>query len=201
MREGQISVRGTPARPISITEVARTAYHDAPALPPGMSPGLEVTARHTASGITFANATHVCICEVDPVSFRVTIPRYIVSGDCGVVINPSVVEGQIAGGVVQGLGGVLYEHFAYDASGNPLSGTFMDYLLPTASEVPIIEYTHIETPAAGPGGYKGVGEGGAIASPPAIINAIADALQMDLLSQPLGPSALYGYVAQAKSNH
>ena len=81
------------------------------------------------------------------------------------MINPNVVEGQIAGGTVQGIGGALFEHLAYDDDGNPLATTFMDYLLPTAAEVPMIEYGHIETPSPGPGGYKGVGEGGAIGAP------------------------------------
>jgi aerobic carbon-monoxide dehydrogenase large subunit len=106
----------------------------------------------------------------------VTILRYVVSEDCGVMINPMVVEGQIAGGVVQGIGGALYEHMVYDTDGNPLTTTFLDYLLPTAAEVPVLEYGHLETPSALPGGAKGMGEGGAIASPPAIANAINDAL-------------------------
>ena len=92
------------------------------------------------------------------------------------MINPNVVEGQIAGGVAQGIGGVLYEHLAYDDDGNPLTTTFADYLLPAATEVPPIEYVHVETPSPGPGGYKGVGEGGAIGSPPAVVNAVADAI-------------------------
>ena len=92
------------------------------------------------------------------------------------MINPNVVEGQIAGGAVQGIGGALLEHLAYDEDGNPIATTFMDYLLPTATDVPIIEYGHIETPSPGPGGYKGVGEGGAIGAPPAVVNAVDDAL-------------------------
>ena len=92
------------------------------------------------------------------------------------MINPNVVEGQIAGGTVQGIGGALYEHLAYDEDGNPITTTFMDYLIPTAAEVPMIEYGHVETPSPGPGGYKGVGEGGAIGAPPAVVNAVADAL-------------------------
>ncbi len=94
------------------------------------------------------------------------ILRYVVSEDCGVMINPMIVEGQIAGGVVQGIGGTLYEHFVYDDDGNPLTTTFMDYLLPTTTEVPTIEYGHVETPSPTPGGHKGMGEGGAIGSPP-----------------------------------
>ncbi len=122
------------------------------------------------------NATHLCTCEVDVTTGRVRLLRYIVSEDCGPMINPSVVEGQIAGGTAQGIGGVLFEHLAYDDDGNPITTTFMDYLLPTATDVPPIEYGHIETPSPGPGGYKGVGEGGAIGSPPAVVNAVADAL-------------------------
>lgn len=188
---GEISVRGSPAASISLRELAHAAYHNANVVPPDTEPGLETTARFAADGTTFANATHACICEVDHASFRVRILRYVVASDCGVVINPGIVEGQIAGGVVQGLGGVLLEHFVYDKSGNPLCTTFMDYLLPTATEVPRIEFVHRQTPASGLGGYKGVGEGGAIASPAAIINAVADALQLDLLAQPLDPSSLF----------
>ena len=125
----------------------------------------------------------------------VSLLRYIVSEDCGPMINPSVVEGQIAGGAVQGIGGALYEHLAYDEDGNPVSTTFMDYLLPTAAEVPIIEYGHIETPGPGPGGYKGVGEGGAIGAPPAVVNAVADALSpfgVTITRLPLGPAQVLG---------
>ena len=135
---------------------------------------------------------------------RVTLQRYVVSEDCGVMINPTVVEGQIAGGVVQGIGGVLYEHMAYDDAGNPLSTTFVDYLLPTATEVPIIEYGHIETPApTNPGGYKGMGEGGAIGSPPAVFNAVADALSLigaTVTSQPLGPADVVRAIDDATIN-
>ena len=106
------------------------------------------------------------------------------------MINPSVVEGQIAGGVAQGIGGVLLEHLAYDDDGNPVATTFMDYLLPTATDVPEIEYGHIETPGPGPGGYKGVGEGGAIGAPPAVINAVADAIGVDITRLPITPPSV-----------
>jgi carbon-monoxide dehydrogenase large subunit len=118
----------------------------------------------------------VCTCEVDVDTGRVELLCYIVSEDCGPMINPDVVEGQIAGGVVQGIGGVLFEHLAYDDAGNPLATSFLDYLVPSAAEVPAIEFGHVETPSPGPGGYKGVGEGGAIGAPPAVVNAVADAL-------------------------
>jgi aerobic carbon-monoxide dehydrogenase large subunit len=174
---GLISVRGTPARNLTLRDVASTAYMNPAALPPGMAPELEV--HHRFRGETpfvFSNACHLCTVEIHPVTGMVRILRYIVSEDCGVMINPSIVEGQIAGGAVQGIGGALFEDFVYDADGNPLTTTFLDYLLPTAGDVPIIEYGHIETPASTPGGFKGVGEGGAIGAPAAVANAVNDAL-------------------------
>jgi len=95
-----------------------------------------------------------------------------------VMINPAIVEGQIAGGVAQGIGGALLEDFRYDADGNPLTTTFLDYLLPTATDIPAIEYGHVETPATTPGHFKGVGEGGAIGAPAAVANAVNDALAL-----------------------
>lgn len=116
------------------------------------------------------------------------------------MINPKIVKGQVFGGVVQGLGGVLYEHMPYDDDGNPLASTFVDYLLPTACEVPTIEVGHIESPAANPLGVKGMGEGGAIASPAAVINAVADALSplgVTISGSPLGPRQILDMVAGA----
>ena len=187
-------VRGTPSTGISFGDLAIIAHSDPSSLPAGIPAGLEASARYTAaSGSVWVNATHVCTCEVDATTGRVRLLRYIVGEDCGPMINPKVVEGQIAGGVVQGIGGVLYEHLAYDDHGNPVTTTFLDYLLPTASDVPPIEYVHVETPSPGPGGYKGVGEGGAIGAPPAVVNAVADALVpfgVTVTRLPLGPSQI-----------
>ncbi|OLT16575.1 xanthine dehydrogenase [Actinomadura sp. CNU-125] len=198
---GRARVRGVPDAEVSLAEIAETAYFQPEALPPGVPPGLEHSGRyHPDNPIIFANATHLCTCEVDVVTGQVTLLRYIVSEDCGPMINPNVVEGQIAGGVVQGIGGALYEHLAYDEEGNPIATTFMDYLLPTAAEVPTIEYGHIETPAAGPGGYKGVGEGGAIGAPPAVVNAVADALApfgAEITRLPLTPESIVALVRAA----
>ncbi len=195
LADSRATVRGTPSVGISLAEIAAAAYFEpATRLPPGVPAGLEASARYTAEVASiWVNATHVCTCEVDPATGEVKLLRYIVSEDCGPMINPNVVEGQIAGGTVQGIGGVLYEHLSYDEDGNPTATTFMDYLLPTAAEVPVIEYGHIETPSAGPGGYKGVGEGGAIGAPPAVVNAVADALSpfgVTVTRLPLSPSRI-----------
>lgn len=190
------SVRGDPETGVTYRELASLAYLDPYSLPPGVPAGLEATARYRPdSRFIWVNATHVCTCEIDVSTGQVTLLRYIVSEDCGPMINPNVVEGQIAGGAVQGIGGALYEHLAYDEDGNPVTTTFMDYLLPTAAEVPVIEYGHIETPGPGPGGYKGVGEGGAIGAPPAVVNAVADALSpfdVTVSRLPLGPAQVLG---------
>ncbi|MBV9255208.1 MAG: xanthine dehydrogenase family protein, partial [Actinobacteria bacterium] len=167
------SVRGSPATGVSLADIAAIAYFSPAALPDGVPAGLEASGRYHADVMSvWANATHVCTCEVDAETGVVTLLRYIVSEDCGPMINPAVVEGQIAGGSVQGIGGALYEHLAYDGDANPIASTFMDYLLPTMAEIPTIEYGHVETPSPGPGGYKGVGEGGAIGAPPAVANAV-----------------------------
>jgi carbon-monoxide dehydrogenase large subunit len=127
--------------------------------------------------------------------------RYVISEDCGPMINPTVVDGQIAGGVVQGLGGVLLEDFVYDESGNPLTATFVDYLLPTSTEVPTIEVAHIESRSStNPSGFKGMGEGGAIGSHAAVANAVGDALAhlgIDVLRTPLGPNDIHALLVAA----
>lgn len=178
--DGVAGVRGTPARSRTVAEIARAAYLEVGNLPPGMEPGLEVVHRYSKSDAPFvySNACHLCTVEIDPRTGAVRLLRYIVSEDCGVMINPSVVEGQIAGGAVQGIGGALLEDFVYDEHGNPLTTTFLDYLLPTVADVPAIEYGHVETPASTPGHYKGVGEGGAIGAPAAVANAVNDALAL-----------------------
>ena len=190
--DGKAFVRGTPAGGVAIADIAALSYFETHKLPPGTPSGLEASERYTKSMMpVWANATHVCTVEVDVATGKVTIVRYIVAEDCGPMINPTVVEGQIAGGTVQGIGGALLEELAYDDDGNPVTTTFMDYLLPTAADVPTIEYGHgVVTPSSGPGGYKGVGEGGAIGAPPAVINAVADALGVDVSRLPLSPEAV-----------
>ena len=134
---GQARVRGTPSAGLSIAEIAQIAYFQLHTLPPDFPAGLEASARYRAQvPLIWTNATHVCTCEVDVTTGLVRLLRYIVSEDCGPMINPAVVEGQIAGGTVQGIGGVLYEHLVYDDDGNPVTTTFVDYLLQTTTKSP-----------------------------------------------------------------
>jgi carbon-monoxide dehydrogenase large subunit len=200
LADGRAGVRGSPGASLTIAEIADLAYFGGQQLPPDIPMGLEASARYRAEAfVVWANATHVCTCEVDIETGQVRLLRYVVAEDCGPMINPNVVEGQIAGGTVQGIGGALFEEISWDGDGNPLATTFVDYLVPTSTEVPAIEYVHMEgSPGPGPGGYKGVGEGGAIAAPAAVANAVADALApfgvtVDRL--PLTPSAVRALIA------
>ena len=203
LADSRATVAGTPSKGVTLAEIAHTAYMDLWSLPPGTPPGLEATARYASvAGSIWVNATHVCTCEVDVDTGKVQLLRYIVSEDCGPMINPDIVEGQIAGGVAQGIGNALYEHLAVDEDGNPLATTLMDYLVPSAVEIPPIEYGHIETPSPGPGGYKGVGEGGAIGAPPAVVNAVADALApfgVTITRLPLSPDRIVALLKEAQS--
>jgi carbon-monoxide dehydrogenase large subunit len=191
-----VFVRGTPSRSVSLQDIATMAYRSSGDLPPEIASGLEATMRFRPTQFpTWSNATHICVVEIDPLSWVPKIIRYIVSEDCGKMINPMVVEGQIFGGAVQGMGGVLLEDFVYDADGNPLTTTFMDYLPMTTSEVPNIEIGHIETDSTtNPGGFKGMGEGGAIGSHAAVANAVADALAplgIEINELPVTPERLF----------
>ena len=176
---GQCRVRGVPARSMSVAELARIAYHRAEKLPPGESIGLEATQAYDAppgTG-TFTNSAQLALVEVDPETGGVKILRYLIVEDCGRMINPLVVEGQIHGGIVQGLGTALFEESVYDEQGQLLNLSFLDYLMPAAPEMPDLEIHHLETPSPFTiGGIKGIGEGGAIAPGAVIANAVSDAL-------------------------
>ncbi len=196
-------IKGDPeGQSLSMAEIAAAAYLLNPAaLPPGAELGLELTQRYHAPAWMFSNACHAVTVEIDRDTGMVHILRYVISEDCGEMINPNVVEGQTAGGVVQGIGGVLYEHFRYDDAGNPTTTTFMDYLLPTAAEVPDLEYGHVITPALTPGGHKGLGEGGAIAAPAAMLNAVRDALAplgISVTDQPMSPDRIIELIEEAE---
>jgi aerobic carbon-monoxide dehydrogenase large subunit len=178
--DGRIHVAGSPERGVAIADLARWAYHRPERLPDGMEPLIEAVATYDAapgSG-TFANAAHVALVEVDAETGSVRTIGYWVVEDCGRMINPLVVDGQVHGGVAQGLGGALLEEFVYDQDGQLLTTTFMDYLLPGTTDIPRIEVAHLETPSPFTiKGIKGMGEGGAIGPGPAIAAALEDALR------------------------
>lgn len=175
--DGKVAVRGVPASALTLAEVAAAARTPG-RLPPELEGDIEVTAAFDGGEGGWAGGTHAAIVEVDADTGLVRVERYVVAEDCGVLINPAIVEGQIRGGVAQGIGAVLLERSAYDEeSGQYMSSTFMDYLLPTASEIPRIEIEHLETvPLDSDVNFRGVGEGGMIVAPPTIGNAIEDAL-------------------------
>lgn len=199
IENGLVQVRGVEEMSRPLREIAQVAYNEPHRMPPGMQPGLEAQYRYHPPMITFSSAAHACVVEVERDTGLVKILRWVCSEDCGVVINPAIVEGQIAGGIAQAIGSVLLENMAYDASGNPTAVTFKDYLLPTAADMPDLEYVHLCTPSKSEGGFRGVGEGGAIIGPPTLVNAIADALSpFGVLSVelPLSPSKLLALMDQ-----
>ncbi|CAN7586673.1 xanthine dehydrogenase family protein molybdopterin-binding subunit [Phenylobacterium sp. LjRoot219] len=174
---GVVRVAGAPEMTRSLREIAEIAYGEPARLPPGLETGLEAQVRYDPPPMTFTSAAHACVVEVDAETGFVKILRWIASEDCGVMINPAVVEGQVAGGLAQAIGSVLLEEAGYDARGNPIAATYKDYLLPTIFDVPDFEHLHgASTPARNEGGFRGVGEGGCIIGPPTLVNAIADAL-------------------------
>jgi carbon-monoxide dehydrogenase large subunit len=177
--DGRVVVKGAPTRGISISEMARWAYHRPEKLPAGMEPSLEAVAAYDAPpGLgTFANAAHLALIEVDPDLGKIELLRYVVVEDCGQMINPLIVKGQVHGGVAQGIGGALLEELIYDDQGQLTTSTFMDYLLPGSTDIPNIEVGHLESPSPFTvEGIKGMGEGGTIAPGPALASALADAL-------------------------
>src|SRR5262249_39764118 len=172
------------------------------ARPPAVSPDFEATVYHHQPTVTYTSAVHLAHVEVDVGTGAVRLLRYLVAHDCGKVINPVIVDGQIHGGVAQGVGGGLLEEMIYDEQGQLMTGTLMDYLIPTAMELPAIETVHLEYPSPrNPLGIKGIGEGGAISPPAAIANAVEDALRpfgARVTRAPLGPSAVLALISAAK---
>jgi CO/xanthine dehydrogenase Mo-binding subunit len=200
---GKVTVRGAPSRSVTLAELAARANPLRGAVEPGTEPGLEATSYFGPERPATASGVHAMIVEVDPGTLAVEVKRYVVVHDCGRVLNPLILEGQIQGGVAQGLGNAFYEQLHYDAQGQLMNATFMDYLLPGATEVPDIASSHLETPAPGnPLGAKGAGEAGAIPVGAVFAQAVEDALAIDgleILEIPLSPNRLYEIVTEAKA--
>jgi carbon-monoxide dehydrogenase large subunit len=192
---GSVRVADDPGRSIGLGDLARRANPLRGAVRPGTEPGLEATAYFGPDRGSTASGVHAMQVEVDPETAMVKILRYVVVHDCGRVINPLIVEGQIQGGVAHGIGNAFFEQLRYDESGQLLNASFMDYLLPTASEVPSAEISHAETPSPlNPLGVKGVGEAGCIPTGAAFAQAVEDALGdpgLEILEIPLSPNRLY----------
>lgn len=181
---------------LTYEEIADIAYLRAHLLPKGIEPGLSVTATFDVfNDGTFSNATHACVVELHAGTGQVEILRYVCVEDCGVAINPQVVEGQCRGGIAQGIAGALFEQVTYDAQGEPSATGFMDYKVPTAHEIPDVLIHHLETPCAfTETGAKGAGEGGTIGAPAAVLNAVNDALRptgVELDHTPITPETVH----------
>jgi carbon-monoxide dehydrogenase large subunit len=175
LENGAAKVAGTD-RSVTIAALAREAYTQTHRFKGEIEPGMTETATYDPSG-TFSNACHIAMVEVEADTGKVKIDRYIVAEDAGLLINPMIADGQVHGGVAQGIGNALLEEIIYDESGNILSTTLADFLPPTAHEIPVIELHHMETPSTqSVTKAKGLGEGGGIGAPAAVINAINDAL-------------------------
>jgi carbon-monoxide dehydrogenase large subunit len=176
VEDGRVFVRGSPGRGLTFSSIVRASLPTFQA-PGAVEPDFEATTYQGVPTVTYASAVHVAVVEVDPETGRVSLLRYVVAHDCGRVINPLLVDGQIHGGVAQGIGGGLGEEIVYDAGGQLLTGSLMDYAVPRADELPFIETVHLEHRSPrNPLEVKGVGEGGAISPPAALANAIEDAL-------------------------
>ncbi|HKZ55820.1 MAG TPA: xanthine dehydrogenase family protein molybdopterin-binding subunit [Anaerolineales bacterium] len=203
LAQGQVRVKGAPGRAIALGELARQANPLRGAVRPGTEPGLEATCYFGPARGATANGVHAMIVEVDPETLLVKVHKYVVVHDCGRVINPMILEGQVHGGVAQGLGNAFYEQLVWDENGQLLNGSFMDFLLPTSLDVPPIEVGHVETPSPlNPLGIKGAGEAGAIPVAPLFAQAVEDALGvegLEICEIPLSPNRLWELVQEARS--
>jgi aerobic carbon-monoxide dehydrogenase large subunit len=193
-----------PGRSIRLGALALKANPMRGAVKPGTEPGLEATSYFGPERGTTAAGVHAMIVEIDPETLQVTIQKYVVVHDCGEVINPLILDGQIQGGVAQGIGNAFFEELVFDDAGQLQNASFMDYLLPTALDVPRIESGHTVTPSPlNPLGVKGAGEAGAIPVGPLFVQAVEDALGLqglEILEIPLKPSRIWELVEAAKGN-
>ena len=196
-RDGQIRVKGDPSKSMSTAEAGFLAFMG-DKLPPGLEPGLDATRRFEPPNFVFPFGTHVCVVEIDQQTGAVHVLRYVAVDDCGRVLNPMIVEGQVHGGIAQGLAQALFEEVLYDENGQLVNGTLMDYAIPHADQVPHYELARTVTPTdVNPLGVKGVGEAGTIGSTPAIVNAVIDALApfgVTHIDMPLKPEKIWAAI-------
>jgi carbon-monoxide dehydrogenase large subunit len=192
--KGSFRVKGDPSKSVTIQDIAMRA-HGAGDLPEGVEGGLEAQICYNPSNLTYPNGAYICVVDVDPGTAEVKVRRFVAVDDCGTRINPMIIEGQVHGGLTDGVGMALMEIIAFDEDGNCLGGSFMDYLIPTALEVPDWETGSTVTPSPHhPIGAKGIGESATVGSPPAIVNAVVDALKpfgVRHADMPLTPSRVW----------
>jgi aerobic carbon-monoxide dehydrogenase large subunit len=197
--DGRALVAGTD-RAVTFRQIAKAVYSDMKTLPVEAREELEASYTYDPINGTTAAATHLAVVEVDPTTCFVKILKYMVAEDCGRIINPMIVDGQVHGGVAQGIGAALYEEIVYDEAGQLLTGTLADYVIPSAVEVPAMDVIHVESESAVAGGFRGMGEGGTIGAPAALANAIADALSpldIDISSLPATPERIFRLIQQS----
>jgi CO/xanthine dehydrogenase Mo-binding subunit len=203
LEDGYVRVADIPRLSISLGDLAVEANPLRGAVEPGTEPGLEATAYFGPKYGATAFGVHAMIIEVDPETMMVEIKRYVVVEDCGTVINPLILEGQIHGGVAMGIGNAFYEQLIYDENAQLLNASLADYLIPTASEVPRIEIGHFETRSPlNPLGTKGVGEAGTIPVPALFAQAIENAFpdhDLEILEMPLSPNRLFELLQEKES--
>ncbi len=182
------------------TQFAGAGSMDRPPVAAGDEPGLEATDYYSPIRSTFASGMHAAIVETDPQTAEISVLRYCVVHDCGTLVNPMIVEGQIHGGVAQGVGGALYERMVYDENGQLLNASFMDFLMPYVTEVPKVETDHLETPSPlNPLGIKGAGEAGVIPGMAVFASAIEDAEGFVIRRMPISPSELFDLRAEHRA--
>ena len=189
--DGDVRAPGEPKPVATLAEVARVAYLESNRLPAGFEPGLEATRFYDPIRGAFAAGAQAAIVEIDRASGELTILNWVCFEDAGRVINPQIVDGQIAGAIAQGIGGALYEHLVYDDAGNLTTGTLMDYLMPTSAEVPDLVIGHVSRPADNPLGVRGVGEGGTLGPNAVLAGAVADALGITVSRLPITPATVW----------
>ena len=193
---GEFSVAGSPQKSVTFNAVAAAA-NTSNTLAPGVEPGLETTAFFEPESCTFPFGTHICVVEVDKDTGEAEVVRYVAVDDCGRQLNPMLVQGQVHGGIAQGVGQAIYEGIEYGEDGQLLTASFMDYAMPIAPEFPTLELEHTTTPTTvNPLGVKGVGEAGTIGSTPAIAAAVADALGVPHIDMPMKPEKLWKIIHQ-----
>jgi carbon-monoxide dehydrogenase large subunit len=200
LSDGRYAVRGSPDKGMTLAEISGAAYIPE-SLPDGMEPGLEETTFYDPENFVYPFGAHACVVDVDVETGKVDVVRYVAVDDCGPAINPMLIDGQVHGGITHAIGQALFERIHYDENGQLTTGTFVDYALPSAAELPSFETDRTETPSpVNSLGVKGIGEAGTIAASPAVVNAVIDALRplgVSFINMPLGPQAVWQAIQEA----